>query len=69
MPQKNFIDFIIDAKDRPDLYDGFLANDEAKDLQAFFKEGSYYVSLEDCEKLIKAKSDLGIEVGKIPPAY
>jgi hypothetical protein len=66
---KNFIDFVIEAKDRAELYDGFLNSDSAQDLKAFFDRENFAVSLEDCEKLAQAKKEFGIEAGKIPPAY
>ena len=66
---KNFIDFIIDAKDSADLYDGFVKMSSPKTLEEFFKLKGYVVSSDDCEKLIRAKSDFGIEEGRIPPAY
>jgi hypothetical protein len=67
--EKNFIDFIIAAKDSPNLYDGFLDKSDPQELYEFFNSNMYVVSIEDCEKLIKAKSDFGIEEGRIPPAY
>lgn len=66
---KNFIDFVIEAKDRAELYDGFLNSDSAQDLKAFFDREKFSVSLKDCEKLAEAKKDFGIEAGQIPPAY
>lgn len=66
---KNFIDFVIEAKDRAELYDGFLNSDSAQDLKAFFDSENFSVSLEDCEKLAQAKKEFGIEAGKVPPAY
>ncbi len=68
-PSKNFIDFIIDAKDSSDLYDGFLRCESAKELWIFFDGRAYDVSNEDCEKLHQAKTDFGIGEGRIPPAY
>jgi hypothetical protein len=66
---KNFIDFVVEAKDRPDLYDGFLNSSSAQEMTDFFKNKGFTVSPEDCEKLVKAKEDLGMEAGRIPPAY
>jgi hypothetical protein len=68
-PRKNFIDFIIDAKDSADLYDGFLNSQSAPELWKFFNGKTYDVSMEDCEKLQQAKTDFGIGEGRIPPAY
>ena len=68
-PSKNFIDFVIDAKDSEKLYDGFLKSDLPDALRQFFIDNGYDVSMEDCEKLLQAKKDFGIEEGRIPPAY
>ena len=65
--KKSFIDFIIDTKQNEDLYRRFVQCQSADDLNALF-EDKYDVSLEDCQKLIQAKSDLGVE-GAMPPAY
>lgn len=66
---KNFIDFVIEAKDRAELYDGFLSSASAQDLKLFFDRENFAVSIEDCEKLMRAKEELGIEAGNVPPAY
>jgi len=66
---KNFIDFVIEAKDRSDLYDGFLNSGSAQDLKSFFDREGFDVSLDDCQKLDQAKTDFGIGEGRIPPAY
>ncbi|MBL0716117.1 MAG: hypothetical protein JJV98_20725 [Desulfosarcina sp.] len=65
---KNFIDFIIEAKDNENLYQGFLQCQTAEELNNLFGE-NYDVSMADCHKLIRAKDELGIEEGTIPPAY
>lgn len=66
---KNFIDFVIEAKDNEQLYEGFLRSDSAPALKAFFEEHHFDVSAEDCEKLMHAKEEMGIAEGRIPPAY
>ena len=66
---KNFIDFVIEAKDKAELYDGFLNSSSSQKLKDFFDREGFDVSLEDCEKLMRAKADFGIEDGRIPPAY
>ncbi|MGD9097949.1 MAG: hypothetical protein PVF97_07660 [Desulfobacterales bacterium] len=65
---KNFIDFMIEARNNPELYDGFLQARSVGELQALFGD-TYAVSAADCQKLIDAKQELGIEEGGIPPAY
>jgi hypothetical protein len=67
--ERNFIDFIVDSRDDETLITKFLECKTEQDLQKLFGE-KYIVSEEDCSKLIKAKSDLGLDGrGPIPPAY
>ena len=66
---RNFIDFILATKDNEALLTDFLKCRSAPDLEAFFADRGYTVTGKDCEKLIKAKEDLNIEDGVIPPAY
>ncbi len=68
MSRKNFIDFMIEARDNQKLYDGFLKAKSVDDLKRVFGS-KYTVSKVDCQKLIKAKEELGITEGGIPPAY
>lgn len=68
MAEKNFIDFIIATRDDETLIKRFLECKTEQDLQKLFGE-KYTVTKEDCTKLIKAKSDFGLEEGPIPPAY
>jgi hypothetical protein len=65
----NFIDFIIALKDREDLYTGFLACQSDTELENFFRDNHYDVPPADCAKLHEAMKDMGIEEGRIPPAY
>lgn len=65
---KNFIDFMIEARNKQALYDGFLEARSIGELQEVF--GSEYdVSAADCQKLLDGKTELGIDQGGIPPAY
>jgi hypothetical protein len=66
--EKNFIDFIIDTKEDEALLKDFINCKTEDDLEALFGN-VYHVSGEDCIKLIRAKDELGLEEGTIPPAY
>jgi hypothetical protein len=67
--EKNFIDFIIATKENEDLLNNFLKKETPTDLKSFFESEHFQVSLEDCKKLIAAKTDLGLDEGNIPPSY
>ena len=65
--EKNFIDFILDAQKNEDLVQGFFDCEDVEQLKAFFGD-EYKVESKDCEKLINAKKDLGLE-WPLPPSY
>ena len=68
--EKNFIDFIVDAQNDESLLENFINCQDEDALYNFFnKEHDYKVSKKDCEKLIKAKKEIGLTEGPIPPAY
>jgi|GEM_PF-1952031 len=69
MTEKNFIDFILDTENDEKLLADFLKYKTSRGLYNFFQGNGYAIDMEDCEKLITAKVQFGIEDGVIPPAY
>ena len=55
---KNFIDFILATQSDDELAKDFLNKNTPEELDDFFTSKGYKVSLEDCEKIVKAKSNL-----------
>jgi hypothetical protein len=68
--EKNFIDFILDAKDDSGLLQGFATKNSAQKLKNFFEKNGYKgISKAECSKLIKAKKEFGFTEWPPPPAY
>jgi hypothetical protein len=67
---KNFIDFILAAKDDNGLLKGFAVNNSTQDLKAFFEaEGFNGINEDECDKLLIAKEAFGFIEWPPPPAY
>ena len=55
---KNFIDFILDTQNDDKLAKDFLSVSTPEELGKFFTSKGYKISVEDCEKIVKAKANL-----------
>jgi hypothetical protein len=67
---KNFIDFILDAKDDNGLLKAFALKNDPGELKAFFEDKGYSgISEAECDKLITAKEEFGFTEWPPPPAY
>lgn len=76
MKRKNFIDFIVDAGlDNPELAKEFGKQmrvvQSEKEIQTFFEDKGYSLSLEDCEKMLRFTPDKdgNLPKGLVIPMY
>jgi len=68
--KRNFIDFILEAKEDRQLAKDFLKPDTPEELKRFFVDKGYEnIDIEECEKLIKAKKDITPEEIESVKAY
>jgi len=67
--KESFIQFLLALENDEDLFNTFLDCQSSDQLKDFFEVRNYDVSDADCDDLYAAMQRIGIERGKIPPAY
>ena len=55
---KNFVDFILDAKDNRHLLMNFMQIPDAADLKKFFDDNSYDIKEDEIGKIMEARTFL-----------
>jgi hypothetical protein len=55
---KSVIDLIVAAAEEKELIDAFRAAKDATDLQTLAGAGGYFISAEDCKRLLKARKKI-----------
>ena len=67
--KESFIKFLLALENDEDLFNEFLDCKSSTLLKDFFARKNYDVSDADCDDLYGAMQRIGIERGRIPPAY